>query len=154
MSPWTRPGRVRHYAATALWPIPVAYLLAVAALGIAMPRLDRALGDAVPAQFGVGASQALLSAFATGLITVMGFIITVVIAGLTFSGTTVTPRMVREMQRSTTIRHVSGVRLLSVVYAFLVLNRIAPPGDPQYVPDLAVWLVTPLLVADVVALLN
>jgi Predicted membrane protein (DUF2254)/Cupin domain len=92
-------------------------------------------------------------AFATGLITVMGFIIAVVIAGLTFSSTSVTPRIVREMQRNTTIRHVSGLLLLSVVYAFLVLNRVAPPDQPNYVPDLAVWLITPLLVLDVAGLM-
>lgn len=150
---WTRRGRVREYVGTAAWPIPLAYLIAAAVLGVVMPRLDEALGDAVPASFGVGAAQALLTAFATGLITVMGFVISVVIAGLTFSGTAVTPRMVREMQRNTTIRHVAGLLLLSVVYAFLVLNRVAPPDDPEYVPDLAVWLVTPLLVLDVAALL-
>ena len=153
MNDWVRAGRLHHYVETAIWPIPVAYLLLACVLGIGLPRLDRALGDAVPAAFGVGAAQALLTAFATGLITVMGFIISVVIAGLTFSGTTVTPRMVREMQRNTTIRHVFGLLLLSVVYAFLVLNRVAPPHDSNYVPDLAVWLVVPLLVIDVIGLL-
>lgn len=153
MNRWTRRGRLRQYVETAPWPIPVLYVIAACILGIGVPMVDRALGDAVPAQFGVGAAQALLTAFATGLITVMGFIISVVIAGLTFSSTTITPRIVREMQRNTTIRHVSGVLLLSVIYAFLVLNHVAPPTDPEYVPDLAVWLITPLLVVDVVALL-
>jgi len=146
---WTRRGRLRQYIDTAMWPIPTAYVLAGGLLGVGIPALDRAVGDALPAEFGVGAAQALLTAFATGLITVMGFIISVVIAGLTFSSTTVTPRIVREMQRNTAIRHVFGLLLLSVVYAFLVLNRVAPPDDPNYVPDLAVWLVTPLLVLDV-----
>jgi uncharacterized membrane protein len=135
-----------------VWPIPTAYLVAAGILGIGMPALDRALGDTVPAEFGVGAAQAMLGAFATGLITVMGFIISVVIAGLTFGSTSVTPRIVRELQRNTTIRHVFGLLLLSVVYAFLVLNRVAPPNDPNFVPDLAVWLVTPLLIIDVAAL--
>ena len=153
MNEWTRTGRLHHYVETAMWPIPAAYLLAACVLGIGVPRLDRALGNSVPAEFGTGAAQALLSSFATGLITVMGFIISVVIAGLTFSGTAVTPRVVREMQRNTTIRHVFGLLLLSVVYAFLVLNRVAPPGEPDYVPDLAVWLVVPLMMLDVVGLL-
>ena len=153
MTSWTRRGRRRQYWESAVWPIPLAYLLAGSVLGVAIPALDRALGDNVPAAFGVGSSQALLTAFATGLITVMGFIISVVIAGLTFSGTTVTPRMVQELRRSMTIRHVFGILLLSVVYAFLVLNRIAPPDKPTYVPDLAVWLVTPLLAMDVIGLL-
>jgi len=153
MSDWTRARRFRNYTETTIWPIPVAYLALAIVLGVGLPRLDRALGDAVPAEFGVGAAQALLTAFATGLITVMGFIISVVIAGITFSGTTVTPRMVREMQRNTVIRHVFGLLLMSVVYAFLVLNRVAPPSDPNYVPDLAVWVIVPLLVIDVVGLL-
>jgi uncharacterized membrane protein len=38
------------------------------------------------------------------------------------------------------------------VYAFLVLNRVAPPSEPSYVPDLAVWIVVPLLVLDVAGL--
>jgi uncharacterized membrane protein len=149
---WTRRGRLRQYLDTAVWPIPTAYLLAAGILGIGVPALDHVLGDAVPAEFGVGAAQAMLSAFATGLITVMGFIISVVIAGMTFGSTNVTPRIVRELQRSTTIRHVFGLLLLSVVFAFLVLNRVAPPNDPNFVPDLAVWLVIPLLVIDVAAL--
>ena len=153
MSGWTRHGRRQQYWESAVWPIPLAYLLAGSVLGVAIPALDRALSDKVPATFGVGSSQALLTAFATGLITVMGFIISVVIAGLTFSGTTVTPRMVQEFRRSMTIRHVFGLLLLSVVYAFLVLNRVAPPDNPSYVPDLAVWLVTPLLAMDVIGLL-
>jgi uncharacterized membrane protein len=153
VSTWTRRSRLREYVDNAAWPIPAAYLLAAGILGIAIPRLDRAIGDTLPAQFGVGAAQALLTAFATGLITVMGFIISVVIAGATFSGTAVTPRIVRELRRSTQIRHVFGLLLFSVVYAFLVLNRVAPPDHPEYVPDLAVWLVVPLLVADVVGLL-
>jgi len=152
MNSWTRRGRLRQYLDTAVWPIPTAYLLVACVLGIGVPALDRVLGDAVPAEFGVGAAQAVLAAFATGLITVMGFIISVVLAGLTFGGTTVTPRIVREMQRNTTIRHVFGVLLLSVVYAFLVLNRVAPPSNPNYVPDLAVWFVVPLLVLDVIGL--
>jgi len=153
MSGWTRRGRRRQYWETAVWPIPLAYLLLGGVLGVAIPALDKAIGNVVPAAFGVDSSQALLTAFATGLITVMGFIISVVIAGLTFSGTTVTPRMVQEMRRNMTIRHVFGLLLLSVVYAFLVLNRVAPPSDPTYVPDLAVWLVTPLLALDVIGLL-
>lgn len=152
MTTWARRGRLRQYLDTAVWPIPTAYLFVACVLGVGVPALDRALGDAVPAQFGVGAAQAVLAAFATGLITVMGFIISVVLAGLTFGGTTVTPRIVREMQRNTTIRHVFGLLLLSVVYAFLVLNRVAPPSNPDYVPDLAVWLVVPLLVFDVIGL--
>jgi uncharacterized membrane protein/uncharacterized membrane protein HdeD (DUF308 family) len=150
---WTRRSRFRRYTSTAAWPIPAAYVLLAIALGIVVPLIDRSLGNAVPVRFGVGAAQGLLTAFATGLITVMGFIIAVVIAGLTFSSTAVTPRIVREMQRNTTIRHVSGLLLLSVVYAFLVLNRVAPPGEPNYVPDLAVWVITPLLVLDVAGLL-
>ena len=153
MNTWIRAGRFRNYRETALWPIPVAYLALAVILGVGLPRLDRALGDAVPAEFGVGAAQAVLTAFATGLITVMGFIISVLIAGITFSSTTVTPRMVREMQRNTVIRHVFGLLLMSVVYAFLVLNRVAPPSDPNYVPDLAVWMIVPLLVIDAVGLL-
>lgn len=152
MTTWIRRGRVRQYLDTAPWPIPTAYLIAAIVLGVGLPALDHAIGDAVPAEFGVGAAQALLTAFATGLITVMGFIISVVIAGLTFGSTTVTPRIVREMQRSTTTRHVFGLLLLSVVYAFLVLNRVAPPSEPNYVPDLAVWLIVPLLVLDVAGL--
>jgi uncharacterized membrane protein len=150
---WTHRGRIREYVETAAWPIPVAYLAAAGVFGTVLPRLDRAVEDALPAQFGAGAAQALLTAFATGLITVMGFIISMVLAGLTFSGTTVSPRIVREMRRNTRIQHVFGLLLFSVVYAFLVLNRVAPPSDPGYVPDLAVWLVTPLLVLDVIALL-
>ena len=153
MNTWIRAGRFRHYTETVIWPIPVAYLALAIVLGVGLPRLDRALGDAVPAEFGVGAAQAVLTAFSTGLITVMGFIISVLIAGITFSSTTVTPRMVREMQRNTVIRHVFGLLLMSVVYAFLVLNRVAPPSDPNYVPDLAVWVIVPLLVIDVVGLL-
>jgi uncharacterized membrane protein len=152
MTTWIRRGRLRQYLDTAPWPIPTAYLIAAVVLGVGLPALDHTIGDAVPAEFGVGAAQALLTAFATGLITVMGFIISVVIAGLTFGSTTVTPRIVREMQRSTTIRHVFGLLLLSVVYAFLVLNRVAPPSEPNYVPDLAVWLIVPLLVLDVAGL--
>lgn len=153
MSTWARRGRLHQYLDTAVWPIPTAYLLAACLMGIGVPALDSALGDAVPAEFGVGAAQAVLAAFATGLITVMGFIISVVLAGLTFGSTTVTPRIVREMQRNTPIRHVFGLLLLSVVYAFLVLNRVAPPSNPDYVPDLAVWVVVPLLVLDVAGLL-
>jgi uncharacterized membrane protein len=123
------------------------------ALGIGMPWLDRRVGEAVPAEFGVGAATALLTAFATGLITVLGLTLSLVVAGVTFSGTSVTPRIVREMQRATAIQHVFGLLLLSVVYAFLVLNRVGPSDDPDYVPDLAVWLVTPLLVLDVASLL-
>jgi uncharacterized membrane protein len=150
---WTRRSRIRQFVETAAWPIPAAYLIAACLLGIGMPWLDRRIGGAVPAEFSVGAAQALLTAFATGLITVLGLTISLVIAGVTFSGTSVSPRIVREMQRATTIRHVFGLLLLSIVYAFLVLNRVGPPGDPAYVPDLAVWLVTPLLVCDVVGLL-
>ena len=153
LTSWTRRSRFRRYTSTAAWPIPAAYVLLAIVLGIVVPLIDRSLGNSVPVQFGVGAAQALLTAFATGLITVMGFIIAVVIAGMTFSSTAVTPRIVREMQRNTTIRHVSGLLLLSVVYAFLVLNRVAPPGEPNYVPDLAVWLITPLLVLDVAGLM-
>ncbi|GMU78808.1 MAG: hypothetical protein AMXMBFR46_16020 [Acidimicrobiia bacterium] len=153
MKTWTRKSRLRQYVDAAAWPIPAAYLLAAVVLGIGIPRLDRALGDTVPAEFGVGAAQALLTAFATGLITVMGFIITVVIAGTTFSGTAVTPRIVREQRRNPKIHHIFGLLLFSVVYAFLVLNRVAPPDNPEYVPDLAVWLIVPLLVLDVLGLL-
>jgi uncharacterized membrane protein len=153
MTAWARRSRFREFVDTAAWPIPMAYLIAAGVFGIAVPAIDKAIGEAVPAEFGVGAAQALLTAFATGLITVTGFIITVVIAGATFSGTAVTPRIVREFRRNTTIKHVFGLLLFSVVYAFLVLNRVAPPDAPNYVPDLAVWLVTPLLVLDVLGLM-
>lgn len=151
---WERRVRVRRYLHHAIWPIPFAFVVAGTVAGIVLPRLERVyFPDAFPMGFGAGAATTLLGSFATGLITVIGLAVSIAIAGLTFGSSSLTPRIIAQWQQSQALRVITGTLLMSVIYAFLVLQEVAPRDDPDFVPDLSVWLVVTLLVVDMFALL-
>ena len=124
------------------------------AAGALIPKVELASSiDFLPA-VGAGTAASLLSAFAGGFITVIGLIVSIVIAGLTFGSASISPRLVKEWQEDQTSRVMVGILIFSVVYAFVVLGQIAPQDKAEYAPAFAVWLIVPLILCDVLALLQ
>lgn len=94
MIAWRRRYESLRYVRIAPWPWPTFFVLLAIALGLLVPAIERTWDLDIYSDFGVGAAQALLSAFASGFITVLGLSFSLAIAALTFGSSAVTPRII------------------------------------------------------------
>ena len=51
-----------------------------------------------------------------------------------------TPRLLRWWSLSQKPKAAFGMFVFTFTYALIVLGRIAPPDDPDFVPNMSVWL--------------
>ena len=95
-------SRLRDGFRTNLWPIPTLGVLAALVLGLALPRLDRALDE--PGSdliFGGGsdAASTVLSAISSSLITVTSLTFSLTVVTLQLASSQFSPRLLRTFTR-------------------------------------------------------
>ncbi len=141
---------------TRLWPLPVAALVIAVSLGVALPRLDEALGDelgpSVSAYLfggGAGAAQTVLSAIATSLITVTSLTFSLTVLTLQLASSQYSPRLLRTFTRDRFVQRTLALFLGSFVYALTVLRtvRTADGSGTMFVPQLSVTVAYGLTLA-------
>lgn len=161
MPNWLSWERLRDETRTRLWPLPVVALASAVALGIALPRLDAALGDdlspAVAAYLfggGAGAARTVLSAIATSLITVTSLTFSLTVLTLQLASSQYSPRLLRTFTRDRFVHRTLALFLGSFVYALTVLRTVRTPEDSRdaFVPQLSVTVAFALTLASALGL--
>jgi len=127
---WYLRSRLRDYFSTSLWILPI--LMAVAGFLLAQVAVeyDRHHPEL---RFGYSSSQAttLLAAMFSGLLTFIGFLVTMLLLVPQFAGAQLTPRVLAIWYRQYAIKLVMGFFFASATYVFYVLGTIrgdAPLG--------------------------
>jgi uncharacterized membrane protein len=148
---YSRRVKLREYLRTNTVIVPLLFGFVAAGLGLALPELDKTF--TFPRTFGATSAQVLLGAIATGLITLTSIAISISIAGQSFGSSAMSPRILRWWSLSQKPKAAFGMFVFTFIYALVVLGRIAPTDDPDFVPNMSVWLSVGFLLLCVVALL-
>ncbi|AZI59183.1 DUF2254 domain-containing protein [Nakamurella antarctica] len=152
---------IRDSLRTQLWPVPTVGIVLALIVGVALPELDRAVDDSLPASisaylFGGGASAArtVLDAVASSLITVTSLTFSLTVVTLQLASGQFSPRLLRTFTRDRFVHFTLALFLATFVYALTVLRTVRSIGEEQaqFVPQLSVTLAFVLAVASVVAL--
>lgn len=126
-----------------LWFLPSILVACATFAAIALVELgdvyDLALRERWPRIFGVGAegSRGLLSAIATGMLTVAGTMFSVTLAVLSLAASQYSPRVLRTFISDRPTQFVLGFFVAAFAYCLIVLRTIRG-GSEEFVPSLAV----------------
>lgn len=146
-----------------LWPVPTLGVVLGVLAGFALPALDTAVDDRVPAPlegylFGGGpdAARTVLSAIAGSMITVTSLTFSLTVVTLQLASSQYSPRLLRTFSRDRVVHGTLALFLATFVYALAVLRtvRTADAGQAAVVPDLSVTLAFLLALASVLALVG
>lgn len=126
-----------------LWFIPALFTMASLALALVLLHLERngQLGswgrEHILLGGGADGASAVLTALATGLMTVTGVVFSVTVVALQLASTQFTPRVLRNFMADRANQIVLGVLIGSFTYSMLVL-RMVESGDNEFVPRVSV----------------
>ncbi len=152
---------LRDASRTALWPVPVIWVVGALVTGVLLPRLDRVVDDALPTWlgdllFGGGpsAARAVLAAVASSLITVTSLTFSMTVVTLQLASSQFSPRLLRTFSRDRFVHVTLGVFLATFTYALTVLRSVRSLQEDgvTFVPQLAVTAAFVLAVASVLTL--
>lgn len=123
-----------------LWFVPGICILAITALAVLVPEIDRDrhYGFLFPGD--AGAARAILQVVAGSLITVISLVFSITILVLQQASQQYTPRLIGNFMAFRGVQIVLGFFLGTFVYALLVLRFVqqAEDGTPEYVPEISV----------------
>ena len=161
MSPASLLRRARNEWRTQLWPLPAAGIVLAVLLGVGLPRVDRAIDDALPSAvtdylFGGGATsaRAVLEAISGSLITVTALTFSLTVVTLQLASSQFSPRLLRTFTRDRVVHVTLALFLSTFTYALTVLRTVREQDDkqPQFVPQISVTLGFVLALASVLGL--
>lgn len=153
---WARLTMLWVAVRDSLWFIPAACALGAAFVGGLLVHLEQVHGHAwMNGEHwlfsGAEGARAVLSTIATGLITVTGVVFSVTIVALQLSSTQFTPRVLRNFTADRGNQVVLGVFIGTFTYALVVLRVVRSDTEQgqEFVPHLAVWLATLLVLVSI-----
>lgn len=146
-----------------LWPLPLLAVLLAVGMGIAMPRLDKAIdsgdpGNALVFVFGGGpaAARDLLAAIAGSLISVTGVTFSLTVVALQLGSSQYSPRLLQTFVSDRVVQFTLAQLMATFVYALTVLRTVrtadATEGGELFVPRLSISLAYLLTLGSVLAL--
>ena len=156
-----RGTRIADAFRTKLWPVPTIGVIFAIAAGIALPKLEDALREWLPASvanflFGGGAAEAreLLSAIAASLITVTSLTFSLTVVTLQLASGQYSPRLLRTFARDRFVQITLALFLSTFVYALTVLRTIrdATATTAMFVPKFSVTVAYVLALISVLGL--
>jgi uncharacterized membrane protein len=131
-----RRAKVRESFRSQLWPLPAIGIAVALLLGIALPELDAALDDQLPAfvsdyLFGGGASAArtVLDAIAGSLITVTALTFSLTVVTLQLASSQFSPRLLRTFSSDRFVQLTLALFLGTFTYALTVLRTVRTGDD-------------------------
>jgi uncharacterized membrane protein len=152
-------ARLRESIASRLWPIPLAVVIVGVVLGVAIPELDRAVDQELPAGVtallfsgGTDAARAVLSAIAGSLITAASLTFSLTVIALQLASSQASPRLLRMFSSDGVVHATLGLFLGTFAYSLAVLRTVADADDEPFVPRIAVTIASLLTLASVVML--
>jgi uncharacterized membrane protein len=154
-------ARVRDVVRTSLWPLPAAAIVAAAAAGVALPRLDGAVDAHLPDWlnrylFGGGASAArtILDAIASSLITVTALTFSLTVVTLQLASSQFSPRLLRTFTRDLFVQTTLALFLATFTFSLTVLRAVRTSAEERvvFVPQISVTMAFVLALASVMLL--
>src|SRR5262245_59395388 len=130
-----------------LWFIPMVYVIASAAAGMVLPRIELAYVTGYNVRLSVASTQAAVSAAASGMMALTGIVFALSFVMVQFSAIAYSPRLVALFARDRTLYHSLGVFSATFIYAFFTLAFVDRDGSGR-VPPLSVWAVGILLIVS------
>ncbi len=112
-----------------LWLIPMIYVAASVACGIALPRTEQIYLASYTLNLSVASAQAYLSAAASGMMAVTGIVFAMAFVIVQFSAIAYSPRLVLWFARDRILFHSLGVFVATFVYALFTLAWVDRGGS-------------------------
>jgi len=112
-----------------MWLIPMVYAVGSMAVGIWLPRLERAYLGSYTLDMSVSSAQAYLSAGASGMMALTGIVFSIAFVMVQFSAIAYSPRLVLWFARDYTLFHSLGVFVATFVYALCTLAWVDRGGS-------------------------
>jgi uncharacterized membrane protein len=138
---WSQRAQLRAAVTRRLWPIPLVFAVVAAGLAQLVPWIDDEFAAGSLVTYDTGSAQATLSSIASGMLVFIGFVFSVITFAIQYEASTYTPRLLRTIANSTTLRATLGVFIATFVYALLLLARLEPNREYRYSVLFAVVLV-------------
>jgi uncharacterized membrane protein len=146
-----------------LWPLPLLAVTIAIAVGIAVPRVDRAIDSGDPGHplvfaFGGGpaAARDLLAAIAASLISVTGVTFSLTVVALQLGSSQYSPRLLQTFVSDRVVQSTLAQLMATFVYALTVLRTVrtaeATEDGEAFVPRLSISLAYLLALVSVAAL--
>src|SRR5262249_39650562 len=112
-----------------LWLIPMVYVGASVARGLAVPRLEQGLFSTYAFDLSVASARACLSAVASGMMALTGIVFAMAFVMVQFNAIAYSPRLVLWFARDRALFHSLGVFSATFVYALFTLAWVDRGGS-------------------------
>lgn len=132
-----------------LWAIPMTYLAASIALGLALPRLEEAYFPSDGLDISVASAQAYLSAVASGMMALTGIVFALAFVMVQFGAVAYSPRLVLLFARDRLLFHSLGAFIGTFMYALFNLAWIDRGGSGS-VPAVSSAFLAGMLITSMV----
>ncbi len=136
---------------------PVVFVFLGVVLAVVMPEVDQAVGgDAVPRglRTTIEGGRAVLTAIASGLISSVTLLLSLVLVAVQLASSQFSPRTLRDWTGDATQQIAIGLVLGTSVYCLLVLRETRALGDDAAVPHLSVLVAVTLGVCSLLAVVR
>ncbi len=152
---------VRDTVRTQLWPVPVVAVVVALVVGVAVPRIDRAVDGSLPSWVRAvlfsgdpGAARTVLDAVSSSLITVTSLTFSLTVVTLQLASSQFSPRLLRTFTSDVFVQATLGLFLATFTFSLTVLRSVRSAGQAQlvFVPRIAVTLSFVLAIASVLGL--
>lgn len=154
---WQR--QVSDALLTRLWPVPLLGVILAIGAGLAVPALDRAIGDALPhirllSGSTIDDAREVLGTITTAMMTVTSLTFSLTVVTLQLASGQYSPRLLRTFARDRFVQVTMALFLATFAYALTVLKNIqnGPAQSVYAVPHIAVSIAVVLTLLSVVGL--
>ncbi len=154
MLSWRTRWKLIEYVRNSIWIVPAIFSALAIAMGLILPGIDERTKDVVGVSFGASSAQGILGALAGGMITFTGFVFSILLLAVQFGSSQFSPRMLRRFLRDPTTKIALGMFMATFIYALLVLRKIQPATNEDFIPDFSVQIALWLLLFSMVLFLR
>lgn len=156
-----RVASMRESVSTELWPVPVFWIVAAVAAGLAIPMLDAAVDSSIDGFLqgvlfsgGAAAARAVLGAIAGSLITATSLTFSLTVVALQLASSQATPRLLRLFASDKAVHATLSMFLATFAFALTVLRTVRDNTDAGggFVPRIGVTVASVLTLASIVTL--
>ena len=109
---------------------------------VVLPRVERRLLPDLMSPINPAAAMAIYSAIASGMISLTGFVFSLMFLMVQFSASAYSPRLVQWFARDRLVAHAFGVFTATYLYAIAALAWVDREGSPGGVPFVSTMMVS------------
>ncbi len=154
MLSWRTRWKLIEYVRNSIWIVPAIFTALAIAMGLILPGIDERTSDVIGVSFGASSAQSILGTLAGGMITFTGFVFSILLLAVQFGSSQFSPRMLRRFLRDPTTKIALGMFMATFIYALLVLRKIQPATNQDFIPDFSVQVALWLLLFSMVLFLR